>query len=190
MNAKLLLGIALAVVALAIGCSFDAIDPPRAAPPVATYSQQVDGYLAAAPPVFRAGRTENVSVSLFEGSEPAQGTVRLTLLHDNRAVAVTDEDIQGAGAVPLPVPALPDGYDAIDYTLHIEGFDANGPAFTHSSPVRVTEAPGLLFLETDKPIYKPGQHIRIRALRLDADLKPLPGPGGSVNPRRQRHQGL
>ena len=33
----------------------------------------------------------------------------------------------------------------------------------------------ILFLETDKPIYKPGQEIRIRALRLNSDLKPIPG---------------
>ena len=33
----------------------------------------------------------------------------------------------------------------------------------------------VLFLETDKPIYKPGQQLRVRALRLDSDLKPVPG---------------
>ena len=37
-------------------------------------------------------------------------------------------------------------------------------------------APVILFLETDKPIYKPGQELRIRALRLNTDLKPIPGP--------------
>ena len=32
-----------------------------------------------------------------------------------------------------------------------------------------------MFLETDKPVYKPGQEVHIRVLRLDPELKPLPG---------------
>jgi CD109 antigen len=31
----------------------------------------------------------------------------------------------------------------------------------------------LLFLETDKPIYKPGQTIRVRLVALDSELKPV-----------------
>ncbi len=30
-----------------------------------------------------------------------------------------------------------------------------------------------LFIETDKPIYKPGQELHIRVLLLDVDLKPV-----------------
>ena len=33
----------------------------------------------------------------------------------------------------------------------------------------------VLFLETDKPVYKPGQEILVRVLRLGPELKPLPG---------------
>ena len=36
--------------------------------------------------------------------------------------------------------------------------------------------PTILFLQTDKPIYRPGQQIHLRVLRLDTDLKPSPGP--------------
>ena len=132
----------------------------------------MDGYLAVAPPEFRAGRTENVSVSLFHGSEPAQGTVRLTLLRGDSPVAEASAVVSGSGVVPLPVPADGGG----GHTLRIEGDDGDGPAFSDRAEVRVVEPAGLLFVETDKPIYKPGQQIRIRALRLDGDLKPLPGP--------------
>ena len=142
--------------------------PPTPEP--ITYSESVDGYLAAAPAVLRAGRTENVSVSLFDGSEPARGDVRLTLLRGDSPVAAASASVAGSGIIPLSVPAGSAG----GYTLRIEGGD--GPVFTDTTPVRVTEPAELLFLETDKPIYKPGQQIRIRALRLDSDLKPLPGP--------------
>ena len=185
MNVKLLCA-ALAAVVLAVGVAACTVPPDATGPatlltppaletepePIA-YSESVDGYLAAAPAVLRAGRTENVSVSLFDGSEPARGDVRLTLLRGDSPVAEAGASVSGSGVVPLPVPA--DGGGG-GYTLRIEGDDGDGPAFTDTTPVHVVAPPGLLFLETDKPIYKPGQQIRIRALRLDGDLKPQPGP--------------
>lgn len=44
-----------------------------------TLSDKVDGYIALAPAVLRAGQTESVSVSLFDGQNPAKGTVFLEL---------------------------------------------------------------------------------------------------------------
>lgn len=146
--------------------------PATPAPEPRAFSEIVDGYLAAAPAVLRARRTERVSVSLFDGTEPARGDVRLVLLRGGSPVAEASASVAGAGSVPLSVPALPAG----EYTLRIEGRGADDGAFTDNARVRVEEPAGLLFVETDKPIYKPGQEIRIRALRLDSDLKPLPGP--------------
>ena len=134
-----------------------------------SYSEVVDGYLVTAPEVFRSGRTENVAVSLFHGSEPAQGPVRLTLMQGARPVSEAVQCVVGAVSIPLRVPALSPGR----YDLRIEGGNRD---FVDTAAVRVKEPAGLLFLETDKPIYKPGQEIRIRILQLDADLKPLPGP--------------
>ena len=149
---------------------------PASVPEPRVYSETVDGYLAAFPETLQAGRTQNVSVSLFDGAEPARGDVRLVLLQGSSPIAEATASVAGAGAIPLPVPTMPAGNGAIDYTLQIEGGgDADNPAFTDAAVVLVTEPSELLFLETDKPIYKPGQRIRIRALRLDADLKPLPG---------------
>jgi CD109 antigen len=46
-----------------------------------------------------------------------------------------------------------------------------GTGFNAKSPVKV-ERSFLVFLETDKPIYKPGQTIQMRAITLNAELKP------------------
>ena len=198
MRFKLLIGIAAVVVVFAagaVGCTGAAdtgapavaltrpaaspepgqepTAPPTATPEAVAYSERVDGYLVTAPAMLRAGRTEQVSVSLFQGAEPAPGTVRLRLLRGGSPVAEAGGPVPGSGTIPLAVPTLPQGR----YTLHIEATDAAGRrAFADEASVRVMDAPGLLFLETDKPIYKPGQRIRLRALRLDSDLKPLPGP--------------
>ena len=50
-----------------------------------------------------------------------------------------------------------------------------GPGFSASQQLQV-ESRTVLFLETDKPVYKPGQTVNIRALLLDPELKPVAGP--------------
>ncbi len=140
------------------------------AAPVATASgpeDRVDGYLAVAPKVLHSGQGEAVSVSLFgSGDRPANGSVRLALLKDGKEVAASTAYLQGRSDVNLPVPTLAEG----DYRLRL-----SGNCFQTEAPVRVEEGT-LVFAETDKPIYKPGQIIHIRTLTVDTSLKPVPGP--------------
>ena len=48
------------------------------------------------------------------------------------------------------------------------------PGFSTSQELQV-ESRTVLFLETDKPVYKPGQTVNIRVLTLDPELKPVVG---------------
>ena len=126
--------------------------------------EPVDGYVVVAPRVLRPGQTEGVSISLFAGQKPTEGEVHLALMKDGRLVAEASGRIDGSGVVFLPVPQVPEG----EYTLQVKG-----SGFQDQASLRVEEGT-LLFLETDKPIYKPGQNILIRTLTLDPELKPLP----------------
>ncbi len=47
-----------------------------------------------------------------------------------------------------------------------------GTGFEQRTPVRI-ERTRVVFLESDKPIYKPGQTIHMRVLTLDPELKPV-----------------
>ena len=147
--------------------------PPATAAPIA-YSQQVDGYMVVVPEALLSGQTHDISVSLFHGDEPAEGTVLLELQERNggRVVARVDGFVQGSGSLPLAVPPDGDG----QYTLHVSSEGPRGGSFSDSAQIRIQAAPVILFVETDKPIYKPGQEIRIRALRMNGDLKPVAGP--------------
>ena len=51
---------------------------------------------------------------------------------------------------------------------------AEGNGFTETRPLRIAPRE-VLFVETDKPIYKPGQELHIRVLLMDVDLKPVSG---------------
>ena len=128
-------------------------------------SGHVDGYMAVAPSVIRSNATESVSVALFSMGRPASSKVELALLSNGAPVARAEGFIEGQGSVKVKVPALADGV----YELAVEG-----PGFSASQEL-VVESRTILFLETDKPVYKPGQTVHIRALLLDPELKPVAG---------------
>ena len=86
----------------------------------------------------------------------------MSLVKDGKAVASGEEWIGGRGSVPLRIPAGATG----DHTLRI-----SGRGFADEGVVRV-EPGTILFLESDKPIYKPGETVRIRVLALDSALRP------------------
>ena len=129
-------------------------------------SDKVDGYIALAPAVIVAGQTESVSVSLFDGQDPAKGEVLVELLHRGNSLARTQANIDGSGMVALQVPEVIPG----NYELEV-----SGQGFVERAWVRIERRNPVLLLETDKPIYKPGQDILIRVLQLGPELKPVPG---------------
>ncbi len=140
--------------------------PTRAPLPKPTpVTGQVDGYLAVAPGVMRSNATESVSVSLFSKGRPAVGRIEVALLSNGAPVTRAEGLIEGQGSLEIEVPAIADGV----YKLAVEG-----PGFSARRDIHV-ESRTILFLETDKPVYKPGQTVNIRALLLDPELKPVEG---------------
>ena len=91
--------------------------------------------------------------------------MNLALMLRGSELAKSSGYIDGSGRVSIEVPDIAAG----DYSLRI-----NGDGFKDNATVRVEDGT-VLFLETDKPVYKPGQEILVRVLRLGPELKPLPG---------------
>ncbi len=125
-----------------------------------------ESYLVMVPAVLQPGSEQSIPVTFFRGDQPVPGRVEISLLQDGRVISTTMESLKARGSVRLSIPSVPDG----DYAVRIKG-----EGFEDQATVRV-ENRFLLFLETDKPIYKPGQTIRIRALTLSADLRPVSQP--------------
>jgi len=132
---------------------------------VVALSPLVDGYVAMAPRVLRSGQTEDISVALFDGETPARGDVEVSLLKDGQKVADASSQIKGKGVLSLNVPQGAAG----QYEIQVRG-----PGFRDTAAISVQEGT-LVFLETDKPIYKPGQTVMMRVLTLNSDLKPVQG---------------
>ncbi len=125
---------------------------------------EADSFIAVVPKRLRSGYAERVSVSLFNGDSPVAGDVVLTLFDGRDPVASVEARVNGAANLELPIPQLEPGL----YLIEVE---VQGVPEIRSASVQVEEG-FLLFVETDKPIYKPGQTVRIRLMTLDALLKP------------------
>ena len=90
-------GLSLAVlVAVVAGAYFATAGQPASA--------EVDGYVALVPRVLRAGETESVSLSLFDGDRLAGGDVQVAFRRENETVLQTSAHINGKGTLQLHVP--------------------------------------------------------------------------------------
>jgi len=134
--------------------------------PACKPAQAASSYVAVLPKVLHSGRTEAISLALFAGDKLVKDTVEVTLLKDNKKITTTTKTVDGKGTVELAIPKIEDG----KYEIQVKG-----GAFSDKATIQV-EKSFLVFVETDKPIYKPGQTIRMRVLTLDPELKPTTEP--------------
>ena len=125
-----------------------------------------DSYVAVVPKTLRRGYSEQVSVSLFNNDRPAAGDVTVSLLRGGTVVQTVSAAVVGMGNVALPVPLQGSGRHEVQVRV-------DGVPEISSASVEVVDGL-LLFVETDKPIYQPGQTVHVRLMTLDTVLKPWP----------------
>ena len=134
--------------------------------PACQPAEAAESYMAIIPKVLHSGSTETVSLSLFSGDRLIRGEVEVALLRDGKEVVKVRGSVVGKGTIEIDIPEIEEGA----YEIRVKG-----PGFEDKAPVRV-EKSFLVFLETDKPIYKPGQTIRMRVITLNAELMPVSEP--------------
>ena len=126
-------------------------------------SEAADGYKAIIPSVLQVGLPQAISVALFRDNQPVSGQVELTLSKDGQKVFGITDKVFGNDKIQFTMPYLPEG----NYEISLIGDN-----FSDKTVVRI-ENKYLVFLETDKPIYKPGQDILMRVFTLNSDLLPV-----------------
>ncbi|MEW5804453.1 MAG: alpha-2-macroglobulin family protein [bacterium] len=125
----------------------------------------VDSYMAVLPKLFYTGEKGAVSLTLLGGDNLVRARVQATLTSkDGANVLDAEQVISGKGRIELTVPRE---VEQGEYKLTI-----SGEGFSDSATVKVEEGL-LLFVETDKPIYKPGQTIHLRLITLNSELRPV-----------------
>ena len=131
---------------------------------------EVADYLILAPKTLFVGSESSISMSAFTGDEhiPAERHIECALLDSNKTKvslvrASTGES--GHSVARFEVPLIEEG----TYSLVAEPV---GTDESYTATVRVLKS-NPIFIETDKPIYKPGQTIHGRLLLLNNNLLPL-----------------
>ncbi len=140
------------LVAVLAGCAKYPVPIPTA-----------NAYMALVPAQMYTGENQSVSLSLWAEDRPASGWVEVSLQKDGNELARAKEFVAGKETIQFQVPSQPGQYDLV----------VSGPGFEDKAQVLVAEGL-LIFLETDKPIYKPGQQIEARIITLDSELLPKP----------------
>ncbi len=130
--------------------------------PACTPVAAAENYLAVIPKALQSGHQESISLALFRGHSLVRGTVEATLVKEGKIITRSKTEIDGRGMIDLKIPDIEEG----SYDLRLKG---NG--FETSTTVRI-QRDLVLFIQTDKPIYKPGQTVYMRLLTLNVALKP------------------
>ena len=128
--------------------------------------EAAESYLAVIPRVLLSGSTESISMTLFKGDNLIKSKVEVTLLKDGEEISQVSRTINGKGTIELDIP---DDIEEGEYQVRV-----SGAGFEDEASVLV-DASFIVFLETDKPIYQPGQTIHIRTITLNPELKPVVG---------------
>jgi CD109 antigen len=125
--------------------------------------QAAEGYVVLVPKTIQSGSQALVAFNLYGSDGPVRDRVEVRLLQENRELARGNATVDGNGTVTVEVPDVDEG----EYTVEVRG-----TGFEQRTPVRISNSLVVL-VETDKPIYKPGQTMHVRVLTLDSGLKPV-----------------
>ena len=125
--------------------------------------EEVESYVAVVPKVLHSGSQEAISLTLFKGEKLIPGKVEVALFKGKDEILRVEERVEGKGRIEFEVPNVEEG----EYEIQVKG-----EGFEDRAKIRI-ERSFLVFLETDKPIYKPGQTMSMRVITLDSELKPV-----------------
>ncbi|XP_036245821.1 ovostatin-like [Molothrus ater] len=127
-------------------------------------------YVLLVPSVVRSDAPQTACVQLHSLSEPVSlsvvleyGTVQRTLFEE----PVTENDFFKCGEFKVP-PATSDALAFISFSAKGATVD-----LAERRSVAIQNVDGAVFVQTDKPLYKPGQTVMFRVVTLDTQFRPV-----------------
>ncbi|XP_047387857.1 C3 and PZP-like alpha-2-macroglobulin domain-containing protein 8 [Sciurus carolinensis] len=148
------------------------LSPVSSSDGVRTAQPQGLGYLIAAPSVFRSGVEEVISVTIF--NSPREVMVHAQLMVQGEAVAQSQGAILDKGTIKLEVPTGLRGQALLRVQGHGQRAE-EGTLFHNQTSVTVDGRGASVFIQTDKPVYRPGHRVHVGIFTVSPDLRPVSG---------------
>jgi CD109 antigen len=126
-------------------------------------TETAESYTAIIPKVLHGNTTEALSLSLFSEGRPVKDRIEVSLLSEGKEIRKVQKDINGKGTIEIDIPDIEEG----EYEIQIKG-----TGFEDKASVMLVKN-FIILLETDKPIYKPGQTIHMRTITVNSELRPV-----------------
>uniref|UniRef100_A0A8B9SA94 C3 and PZP-like alpha-2-macroglobulin domain-containing protein 8 n=1 Tax=Apteryx owenii TaxID=8824 RepID=A0A8B9SA94_APTOW len=128
------------------------------------------GYLIAAPSVFRSGVEESISVTIFNSVK--ETTVQIQLVVKGETVSRGHGTVLDKGTIKLKVPSGLRGQAHLKVwgNRHVT---EEGYIFHNYTTVTIDSKGSSVFIQTDKPVYKPKQKVLINLFMVTSDLRPI-----------------
>ncbi|NXN31804.1 A2MG protein, partial [Nycticryphes semicollaris] len=137
-------------------------------------------YMVLLPSLIHADSSEKICVQLTHLNESVTLSTTLEYQGENRSLiddVVSEKDV--FTCIPFSLPKSNSQSPVTFITVTVKGATLQ---FRSCKSVLVKNSESLVFIQTDKPIYKPGQTVRFRIVSLDKDFHPL----NEVDPKKNR----
>ncbi|XP_040593033.1 alpha-1-inhibitor 3 [Mesocricetus auratus] len=114
---------------------------------------------------------EKICLHLYHLNEPVTVKASLQFRWGNRNLfneLTVDKDLFHCISVTLP--RVPTSHEKVSLSVHVKGPKHE---FSKNNVVMVKNQESVVFVQTDKPMYKPGQSVKFRVVSMDTNLHPL-----------------
>ncbi|NXD24436.1 A2MG protein, partial [Spelaeornis formosus] len=128
-------------------------------------------YMVLVPFMIHMDSQEKVCVQLTHLNESVTLSATLEYLGENRSLiddVVSEKDV--FTCIPFSLPKLNVLLPVMFLTVTVKGATLK---FSSRKSVLVQNSESLVFIQTDKPIYKPGQTVLFRIVSLDEEFRPV-----------------
>ncbi|KAG9283112.1 CD109 antigen isoform X1 [Astyanax mexicanus] len=132
---------------------------------------QNPSYLIAVFKTVRPGLPVTVSVTNLRQSPVL---VVSEIIHGNTSIQTQNSTIEAGSTARQVLPPIPEDDQSywIPYELQVRGYSEGILVYCNSTSLRYELQGMAILLQTDKPKYKPGQAVKIRAVVITPDGKP------------------
>ncbi|NXD07159.1 A2MG protein, partial [Nothocercus nigrocapillus] len=137
-------------------------------------------YMVLLPFLISTGTHEKICVQLTHLNESVTLSATLEYQGENRSLiddVVSEKDV--FTCIPFSLPESKSESQVAFITILVKGATLE---FKSRKSVLVKNSESLVFVQTDKPIYKPGQTVLFRIVSLDENFHPL----NEVDPKKNR----